>query len=105
MYLIEPLRKLCLDKLYKILFISWVSVRVVAAITDLIAYVYDNTAAEDEEGCAGVGIPLRCLILQFAVAHKAELIKIEDFVEFLGEGGDFVKDFVVEKVRPAIKEL
>lgn len=90
-HLIDSLKALALYKLYKTLRIFQPNNKNVGDVIDLVKYVYS-----EEGGGGGVneGISeLRNLVCQFIAVNATALSDDEKFMEFLAEGGHFVKDF------------
>lgn len=90
--LVDSLKKLALYKLHKTLCVFELDHENVGDVIELVRYAYS------EEGGGGSGEEvdigeLRTLVCQFVAAHAVILGEDERFRGFLGEGGQFVKDY------------
>jgi hypothetical protein len=89
LWLIDSLKVLALHKLHKTLCVYKLDSDDVDDIIDLARYAYTEEGKGFE---SGVG-ELRSLICQYMAAYAVELSSNAEFMELLGEGGQFVKDF------------
>jgi hypothetical protein len=103
LYMIEPLKKICLYKLQKDLRDLSPSDENIAEIIEMLSHTYENTSADgDGVGDEGVGKELRQLIMEYAGWQAELLIKFVAFKEFIADGGDFAADFacaLIERVQ------
>ncbi|KAM0141408.1 hypothetical protein ACHAP3_002272 [Botrytis cinerea] len=95
--LIESLKALALYKLHKTLCIFELSDENVEDVIDLARYVYaEEGGGEGSNGEIGA---LRSLVCHYMAMHAFVLSVDDGFMEFLGEGGQFVKDFFKFEVQ------
>ena len=87
--LVESLKALALFKLHKTLCAFELHNENIGDVTDLARYAYSG---EDKVIDGGIG-GLRELVCQYMAIHSAELGQDERFMDLLGGGGQFVKDF------------
>lgn len=102
MYMVEPLQELCLRTLIDDLNQFDITPDTISCPVDYIAYVYGNTLPDSRSGQGGYGTKLRAIALAFAVAEKTHLIRLDEFDEFLQQGGPFVVEFVHEMLKPKL---
>ncbi|ATZ46449.1 hypothetical protein BCIN_01g10410 [Botrytis cinerea B05.10] len=95
--LIEPLKALALYKLHKILCIFELSDENMEDVINLARYVYAEEGGG--EGSSGEIGALRSLVCHYMAMHAFVLSVDDGFMEFLGEGGQFVKDFFKFEVQ------
>ncbi|PVH80537.1 hypothetical protein DL98DRAFT_627714 [Cadophora sp. DSE1049] len=86
---IASLKALALYKLHKTLCTFQLSSENVQAVVDLVRCAYSEEGAGLGEGISG----LRRLVCQYLGMRKALLCEDDGFMDLLGEGGQFVKDF------------
>ncbi|KAH7420151.1 hypothetical protein BKA64DRAFT_690569 [Cadophora sp. MPI-SDFR-AT-0126] len=86
---IASLKELALYKLHKTLSAFQLSSENVDALIDLVKCAYSEEGAGLGEGISG----LRKLVCQYLGGHKALLCEDDGFMDLLGDGGQFVKDF------------
>ncbi|PVI04180.1 hypothetical protein DM02DRAFT_651784 [Periconia macrospinosa] len=87
-HLIAPLKELILRKLHKTLMGFKLYTNRVGDIIKLARCVYSNP--DLPESCED---DLKKMVLEYIVCEIDSIGKCEDFVKFLGEGGEFVGDF------------
>ncbi|KAG4441648.1 hypothetical protein IFR05_002855 [Cadophora sp. M221] len=87
--LVDSLKILALYKLHSTLAIFRITEKNVGDVVDLVRYAYSEEGAGIEEGTSG----LRNLVCLFLVIHQRALCQDDGFMDLLGEGGQFVKDF------------
>ncbi|KAK6613804.1 hypothetical protein H4I96_00125 [Botrytis cinerea] len=95
--LIEPLKALALYKLHKTLCIFELSDENMEDVINLARYVYAEEGGG--EGSSGEIGALRSLVCHYMAMHAFVLSVDDGFMEFLGEGGQFVKDFFKFEVQ------
>ncbi|KAG4422300.1 hypothetical protein IFR04_004566 [Cadophora malorum] len=86
---IESLKALALYKLHKTLCAFQLNIDNVHAVIELVKCAYSEEGAGLGEGISG----LRKLVCQYLGPKKALLCTDDGFMDLLGEGGQFVKDF------------
>jgi len=86
---IGSLKALALYKLHKTLSVFQLNSENVQAIVDLVRNAYSEEGAGLGEGISG----LRKMVCQYLGPNKALLCDDDGFMDLLGEGGQFVKDF------------
>jgi len=86
---IESLKALALYKLHKTLSAFRLNSENVQAIVDLVRNAYSEEGGGLGEGISG----LRKLVCEYLGPNKALLCNDDRFMDLLGEGGQFVKDF------------
>jgi hypothetical protein len=93
-WLIDSLKSLALYKLHKTLCILKLDNENIEDIVNLARYAYSGEA-EGSKG--GIG-ELRSLVCRYMAANAAGLSFDAGFMDLLGEGGQFVKDFFKSKL-------
>lgn len=88
-WLIDSLQALSLYKLHKTLCVFQLDEDHTNDVVELARYLYAEDARGIEEGNGGA----RGLVCQYMAQHAIELAASDGFMELLGEGGQFVKDF------------
>ncbi|KAL5322107.1 hypothetical protein ACEPPN_010076 [Leptodophora sp. 'Broadleaf-Isolate-01'] len=86
---IESLKALALHKLHKTLCAFELYSQNVEDVIDLVRCAYSDEGAGLGEGMSG----LRRLVCQYLAMNKTLLCQDDGFMDLLGEGGQFVKDF------------
>ncbi|TGO55326.1 hypothetical protein BOTNAR_0247g00180 [Botryotinia narcissicola] len=95
--LIDSLKALALNKLHKTLSVFRLSIVNLQDVIDLTIYVYAEEGGE--EGSNGEIGALRGLVCLYMAINSLALSLDDRFLELLGEGGQFVKDFFRFEVR------
>ncbi|TGO52729.1 hypothetical protein BCON_0136g00250 [Botryotinia convoluta] len=99
--LIDSLKALALYKLHKTLCVFQLSNENIKDVIDLTRYVYAEEGGE--EGSGGEIGALRSLVCHY-MAMNALVLSLDDgFMDLLGEGGQFVKDFFKFEVQRVSK--
>jgi hypothetical protein len=98
MYMIQPLKDLCLHKLSRDLEAFDFKDDHTGEFAELFRYVYVNTSGNDDD-TIGTGSELRDLVITYA-AYKAQfLVENKVFLEVLEEGGEGASAFAVSMAK------
>ncbi|EPE27957.1 hypothetical protein GLAREA_04748 [Glarea lozoyensis ATCC 20868] len=89
LWLVEPLKKLALHKLQKTLNHFHIDKYKIRDVIHLLRVVYGEEGRTGPEGFEG---GLAQLVCAYLAMHGEFLRDNENFIEFMGEGGQFVKD-------------
>ena len=95
--LIDSLKMLALHKLHRTLCNFHLNSYNMADIVDLARYAYTEEGKGTEEGIG----ELRSMVCHYMAINSVELSSDAAFMELLGEGGQFVKDFFKFEVQRA----
>ncbi|KAF5877949.1 uncharacterized protein Bfra_000114 [Botrytis fragariae] len=95
--LIDTLKALALYKLHKTLCAFELNSETFHDVIHLVRYVYAEEGGE--EGCGDEIGALRSLVCHYMAMHAHDLSCENKFMELLGEGGQFVKDFFEFEVQ------
>lgn len=99
MYLIEPLKALCLHRLHRDLRVTEPRGQAVPEFVDLLTYSYNNTSGSDVKNQPASGSDLRDLIMAYASANAKRLTKHSEFKSVLASGGDWTADFLDQVMK------
>ncbi|KAF7959161.1 hypothetical protein EAE96_002676 [Botrytis aclada] len=98
--LVDSLKALALYKLHKALCVFQLSSKNTEDVIDLARYVYSEEGGEECHGEIGV---LRGLVCHYMAVNAFIFSHDDGFMELLGEGGKFVKDFFKFNMRRVAK--
>jgi hypothetical protein len=90
--LIEPLKALTLEKLHKTLMNFKLFTRRVRDIIELARFAYSNPNLPDRKDDGTID-DLRKSVVEYIVCEIDTIVKCDEYVEYMEEGGEFVGDF------------
>jgi hypothetical protein len=98
MYMIQPLKDLCLHKLSRDLEAFDFEDDPTGEFAELFRYVYVNTSGNDDD-TIGTGSELRDLVITCAASQARFLVENKVFLEVLEEGGEGASAFAVSVAK------